>query len=81
VVEREPAQGTGITLTWALERDYVEPGDRDPLPDGVELLDQRVEPAVDDYRSAEGVVPVRVASRRVMRRPHRESRVESGRRW
>jgi hypothetical protein len=51
VVEREPAQGTGTTLTRALESDHVEPSQRDPLPDGIELLDQRVEPAMDEHRA------------------------------
>jgi hypothetical protein len=54
VVEGQTSQRPSASLAGALERDDVEPGFGDTLPDGVELLDQRVEPAVQEHRSSRG---------------------------
>src|SRR5215218_58525 len=51
VVERESFQGTSAALTWAFEGDHIEAGRGDVLPDRVELLDQRVEATVHEYRA------------------------------
>ena len=50
VIEREPAEGAGAALAGTVEGDHVEAGRGDPLPDGEELLDQRVESAVQQHR-------------------------------
>ena len=52
VIEREPAEGACPALPGSVEGDHVEPGRGDALPDGEELLDQRVEPAMQEHGSA-----------------------------
>ncbi len=63
VIERQPAERTSTTLPWSFEGNDVEPGRCDVLPDREELLDQRVEPTVQERgapaRSADGCETVR----------------------
>ncbi len=51
VVEREAAETARAALARPVERDDVESRGRDALPDGDELLDERVEAAMDEHGS------------------------------
>lgn len=50
VLKGQSGQSARAALAWAVEGDHVESAGGDTLPDAQELLDQRVESAVDEHR-------------------------------
>ncbi len=63
VVGSETSERACSTLSGPVEGNHVEAGRGDALPDREELLDQGIEPAMDDHRapgrSTDGDEPVR----------------------